>query len=239
MFPGRLAVFALLTLTSLGGETWAQVQVGFGKPAAVDEAAVPLKAQFVPLQAPNETAGDESGRTPPIHDPFFRSQSAQSPQERLRQASFERPGGADKVLVPQNAQAPRSQAPKETTPDEFGLTPPTRDQLFRVQSEQTLRERLRQGMPKVKKVEFPQEASPLPVVPNADLPPFPGQMIAPIASQVCYRPLYFEDKRTERFGQYVPCVQPLVSAGRFYVDVLILPCRLLLTPPWTFECDTR
>lgn len=122
-------------------------------------------------------------------------------------------------------------------PDEVGLTPPTRDQLFRVQSEQALKERLRQELPKVKKVEFPKDAS-RPEVP-AEVTPFPEHVVSPIAGHVCYRPLYFEDKRTERFGQYVPCVQPLLSAGRFYGDVVILPIRLLKSPPWTFECDNR
>jgi hypothetical protein len=122
-------------------------------------------------------------------------------------------------------------------PDEFSLTPPQRDQLFRVQSEQSLKERFRQELPKLKKVDFPTEASVLPEVPEAAR--FPERVISPIASQVCYRPLYFEDKRTERFGQYVPCVQPLISAGRFYTDALILPGRLLFTPPWSFVCDNR
>ena len=121
-------------------------------------------------------------------------------------------------------------------PDEFGLTPPTREQLFRVQSEEGLKERLRQELPQVKKVDFPREA---PAVLFTELAPFPEKMVSSIASQVCYRPLYFEVKRTERSGEYVPYVQPLLSAGRFYGDVLLFPFRLCLTPPWTFECDNR
>ena len=136
-----------------------------------------------------------------------------------------------------NAQATFGKPVAVDGPDEFGLKPPSRDELFRVQSEQSLKERLRQGLPQVKKVDFPKEAS-YPEMPG-DIAPFPEQTVAPIAGQVCYRPLYFEVKRTERFGQYVPCVQPLLSAGRFYGDVIILPGRLLLTPPWTFECDNR
>jgi hypothetical protein len=122
-------------------------------------------------------------------------------------------------------------------PDAFGLTPPTREQLFRVQSEKGLQERLRQELPQVKKVDFPKDAPGVPEVP--ELAPFAKHVVSPIASQVCYRPLYFEVKRTERFGEYVPCVQPLMSAGRFYGDVLLLPFRMCLTPPWTFECDNR
>ena len=141
--------------------------------------------------------------------------------------------------APQGPKTPVAQGPKEVLADEFGLTPPTRDQLFRVQSEQALKDRLRQELPKVKKVEFPKGATPIRETPSADLTPFPERVVFPISGDVCYRPLYFEDKRTERFGHYVPCVQPLLSAGRFYGGVLILPYRMWMAPPWTFECDNR
>ena len=155
------------------------------------------------------------------------------------QARFGNPVAVGKAEVPEETQVPGPQNPKQTLPDDLGLTAPTRDQLFRVQSERSLQERLRKELPKVKKVDFPKDATPLREVPDADLVPFPEQVISPIASQVCYRPLYFEDKRTERFGHYVPLVQPFMSAGRFYGDALILPYRLWQTPPWTFECDNR
>ncbi len=119
--------------------------------------------------------------------------------------------------------------------DEFGL--PTPEQLFLVQSEHALQQRLRQELSNVKQVDFPTDA-PLPEV-SREFTPYPEQIVSPIVDPVCYRPLYFEAKRTERFGKYVPCVQPLLSAGRFYGDVVILPCRLLWTPPWTYECDNR
>jgi hypothetical protein len=134
-------------------------------------------------------------------------------------------------------EAPHGQEPKQKDDDEFGLTLPTRDQLFRLHSEQSFLERLRKELPKVKNVEFPKD---VPFVPEVEKPiSFPLQTITPVFSQVCYRPLYFEDKKTERFGKYVPCVQPLVSTSRFYVDVIMLPCRLWLKPPWVFECDNR
>lgn len=167
MSSRRTAVFTLATFVFACGQAFAQSQVGFGKPVAVEK------------------------------------------------------------------------SPNETAPDEFGLAPPTRTQLFRVQSEQSLKERLRQELPKVKKVDFPKDASKLPEVAEADAASFPEQVASPVTSQICYRPLYFEDKRTERHGQYVPCVQPLISAGRFYADVVVFPVHVLLTPPWTFQCDNR
>ena len=130
------------------------------------------------------------------------------------------------------------QGPKP--PDEFGLLPPTPEQLFRVQSEQAMKKRLRQDLPQVKNVDFPKEGPPLPAGSDPDLTMFPAHVfVSPNAGQVCYRPLYFEDAGTDRFGDYVPCLQPLISAKRFYMDLLSLPCRMWLAPPWTFECDNR
>jgi hypothetical protein len=138
--------------------------------------------------------------------------------------------------VPQHLRPPKAPNLPQVLPDDVGPMPPTREQLFRVQSEEVMREWLRQEMPLVKNVDFPKSAT---VAFEAGACAFVKQVVAPVASQVCYRPLYFEDKRAERFGQYVPCIQPLISAGRFYGDVILLPYRLWQTPPWTFECDNR
>ena len=106
-----------------------------------------------------------------------------------------------------------------------------------MQSEQGLQERLRKELLNVKNVEFPKDTiRPTDV---KDLNAFFPLIVVPIPGQVCYRPLYFEDKRTERFGQYVPCVQPLISTARFYGNVLILPYRIYAAAPWRFECDNR
>lgn len=136
-----------------------------------------------------------------------------------------------------HAQAPLEKPPAVDESDEFGLKPPTREELFRVQSEKSLREHLQQALPGVKKVDFPKDA-PLAAVPS-EIAPFPPGIVFAQGGHVCYRPLYFEAKRTERFGRYVPCVQPLLSAGRFYGDFLILPFKIVLAPPWTYKCDNR
>jgi hypothetical protein len=117
-----------------------------------------------------------------------------------------------------------------------GLAPPSPKHLFRLSSEQAFLDRLRQDLPNVKNVTFPKHSA---FQAEVDRLSFPGQAISPVFSQVCYRPLYFEDKQTERFGRYIPCVQPLVSASKFYVGVLLLPCRMCIKPPWIYECDNR
>ncbi len=155
------------------------------------------------------------------------------------QARIGTPLATGEAPVAQQPEVHNPQAPKETSPVEFGLAPPTRDQVFRVQSEQALKQRLRQELPQVKKVDFPRGATLLGEESATAAQSFPVQAIAPIAGQVCYRPLYFEDKQTERFGNYVPCLQPFLSAGRFFGDYLLFPYRLCQAPPWTFECDNR
>ena len=46
-----------------------------------------------------------------------------------------------------------------------------------------------------------------------------------------HRPLYFEDAPLERHGQSVPKIQPYVSGARFFSSVVLLPQKILATPP--------
>jgi hypothetical protein len=155
-------------------------------------------------------------------------------------AQFGKAIPADETRIPLMPQAigPKDAAPQDVK-DEFGLAPPTSAQVFSANSEQTVKEQLRRDLPNVKNVDFPKDAALPPDVPGTGLPPFPVQIANPVVNQVCYRPLYFEDKHTERFGYYVPYAQPLISTGIFYGDVLILPYRMWTAPPWTFQCDNR
>jgi len=52
------------------------------------------------------------------------------------------------------------------------------------------------------------------------------------ASALCHKPLYFDDEHLERYGHMLgPWLQPIVSHGRFFVNVLILPYEMGLEPP--------
>ena len=114
---------------------------------------------------------------------------------------------------------------------------PAKDRLFRLESEDAFRERLRQELPQVKDVQFPKD---VPFLPEAKTTVEPQQLsVGPVSAVICYRPLYFEQRRTERNGRHLPCIEPVVSATRFYFDVLVLPYRMVKAPPWTFECDNR
>jgi hypothetical protein len=54
---------------------------------------------------------------------------------------------------------------------------------------------------------------------------------------VCYGRLYFEDKNTERYGWDLGMLQPLVSTGKFYADLLSFPYHYGTRPCQRFEAD--
>jgi hypothetical protein len=55
------------------------------------------------------------------------------------------------------------------------------------------------------------------------------------ASALCHKPLYFEDEKLERYGHmWGPWLQPIISHGRFFATVPLLPYAMGLEPP--HEC---
>ena len=66
---------------------------------------------------------------------------------------------------------------------------------------------------------------------------FPGRCFAPVtftwtASQLCHKPLYFEDVQLERYGHMAgPWVQPFASAANFFCTFPILPYKMGLELP--------
>lgn len=52
------------------------------------------------------------------------------------------------------------------------------------------------------------------------------------ASGLCHKPLYFEDRNLERYGQTLhPWAQPAISHARFFLTLPILPYKMGLEPP--------
>ncbi len=60
-------------------------------------------------------------------------------------------------------------------------------------------------------------------------PQMTASYVAPINWHL---PVYFDDINAERFGNHVGIVQPFASAAKFYGDIVLLPYRAWLTPPW-------
>ncbi len=108
------------------------------------------------------------------------------------------------------------------------------DQLFRVESERQLKERmLKEYMAQGQtKVAFPPEAT-VRFLKRPQL--FPRATAFLENANLCSYPLYFEDARTERHGLYCPLVQPLVSTSLFYFDTLVLPFKMIVAPPWSLR----
>ncbi|MBQ9874507.1 MAG: hypothetical protein IJM30_08585 [Thermoguttaceae bacterium] len=52
------------------------------------------------------------------------------------------------------------------------------------------------------------------------------------ASNLCYKPLYFEDVQLERYGHYChPLLQPVWSRVKFWLEIPVLPYMMGVNPP--------
>jgi hypothetical protein len=118
------------------------------------------------------------------------------------------------------------------------LEPPSFDQLFRPESEATLRERMRAEAKRQGWVaQFPGAPAEPPAPAAAVARPLPRQEATFLPSVVCHRPLYFRDCHGEGDGEGIPGLQPFLCTGKFYVDTLLLPYHLVRRPPWGWECE--
>jgi hypothetical protein len=128
-------------------------------------------------------------------------------------------------------------AAKKIPQADYSLDLPSPERLFHIRSEEGARQEIREAAMKrgVKKVEFPLDAKPLPVIFDVTQTTPPHVLTVPLA-QVCYGTLYYQDIRTERYGQSWGVVEPLRSAFLFYGKTLILPGMLVAVPPCRIHC---
>ncbi len=113
---------------------------------------------------------------------------------------------------------------------------PGRDVLFQLQSEKSLRERIRQeGLSRAtpERVEFPEDIDVIDEVYQGRFWPQSYKAVEP--NYVTYRRPYFAQKNFERYGWELPVVQPLVCAGKFYWDVFFLPYNMGTEPLRKYE----
>jgi hypothetical protein len=173
------------------------------------------------------TAGGAAGQTQAA--PF--QSVAQQPPPGSRDPLLNQPRG---IPLPEAAQKVLEELPEY----QIQLEPPGPERLFRLESEQTLQERMRQEArqrPTLERINFPEE----PVLSTQAYAarPFPPAQELVEPNYVCYRRLYFEDKNSERYGWDLGFIQPFVSAGIFYWDVVTLPYHLGTDPCRKFECS--
>ena len=118
------------------------------------------------------------------------------------------------------------------------LEPPGPELLFRLESEDQLQERIRQ---EAKQRNIPEQVE-FPNKPTLSQTPFQARAFPSLTCQVeplfvMHRRLYFEDLNHERYGWDLGFIQPLVSLGAFYKDVLLLPHNMASRPHTRYEAS--
>jgi hypothetical protein len=122
----------------------------------------------------------------------------------------------------------------EDTEYAIHLEPPGPQQLFKLESENSLQERVRQ---EGRQRPIP-ESTPFPQEPIVGVGPHQGRDFKPMQlvvepNYLCYYRLYFERLNSERYGWDLGFIQPVVSAGQFYWDLASMPYHV-----WTDPCRT-
>jgi hypothetical protein len=146
-----------------------------------------------------------------------------------------RPGQRAAGLAKPKAQENKAKSPSDKydqgksdmpgKPDVATAIVPTPEQMFQLQSEKDLQARIRKD-PKHSNLEFPA----FPAMPPTARPPLAPCGILVEPNFVDYRRLLFEDKNSERYGWNLGPIQPLVSAGRFWGDMVALPYKVFSWP---------
>jgi hypothetical protein len=119
------------------------------------------------------------------------------------------------------------------------LNPPGPERLFRLESDASLQERMRQEARQrvpLERITFPEEA-PLTTEPYRPRK-FPLGMELVEPHYVCYHRLLFEEVNSERYGWDLGFIQPVVSAGAFYKDFVLLPYHIGTRPCQCFDCSS-
>lgn len=116
---------------------------------------------------------------------------------------------------------------------------PGPERLFRLDSEETLFERMKQEAREA----TPPERLTFPEEPVLARDPYLGRawplskmIVEP--SYLCHRRLYFEQLNMERYGWDLGYFGPLVSTSVFFKDVALLPYKMGTQPCRCYECSS-
>jgi hypothetical protein len=132
------------------------------------------------------------------------------------------------------------------TPDEAAiadinirLDPPDKDTLFRLESEEAWKQRLKveaTGRSPRESVTFPDE----PVLTKDAFygRHWPGRSMVVEPYYVGYKRLLFEDLNLERYGWDLGPVQVPLAAANFYKDIVLLPYHVFTDPVRCYEYST-
>lgn len=230
--PARMAVSLMgLGLLLAAGPAAAQgppltsPPVGWGTLAPVSpRTGDRLPSAPVPVQ-PREQVyrySGSPGQSAPVAQPF---PPARMPATHPLQLAAVQPKMPDK-----------QRATDEITDYNIQLDVPGNQRLFLLESEASLKERMRQEAKRYgERLVFPDE-------PILSKLPYSARQWEPLTRlvephYVCYGRLLFEQKNFERYGWDLGPITPLVSAGTFYWDVLTLPYNVGTRPCQQYECS--
>jgi hypothetical protein len=130
---------------------------------------------------------------------------------------------------------PRRPVGEEYSSDSLPLDPPSPDRLFKLESEPELKERMRQrSMERGERIIFPSA----PIISKELYMPRQFALSVEVVepNYLCHKRLLFEDINSERYGWDLGVIQPLVSVGHFYKDLVLLPYHAFTRPCDCFEC---
>lgn len=176
---------------------------------------------------------------------------ASVPEEQRPRAQFgavqavsdKPPPAAVRVKQPEKDAAKKKPGPgdKETSILLYAmpLTPPSPEQLFRLDSEAVFRDRLRaevrKRFPKLE-LEFP--AADAPVAARPPVRDWPSHVKRVEPNYVLSKRLFFEQPRFERYGESLGVLQPGVSTAVFGMDLVLWPAHRLAQPFRCYQVNT-
>jgi len=144
--------------------------------------------------------------------------------------------------TPQSQKYPVPALPRLNTDESteliIPLEPPGPQRLFRLDSEVSMMERMRQEgreRQNPERITFPEE----PVVSRAPYAGrnFPGALATAEPNYVLHRRLFFEERNAERYGWDLGIMSPVIAAGAFYWDLALLPYQVGELPFRRFESN--
>jgi hypothetical protein len=129
--------------------------------------------------------------------------------------------------------------PNEGTVIRIKTTPPSPEELFRLETESQFRERIRnetRGL--MDKFEVPDFQPP----PGRPLARFRGwnlQSVVAEPDRLCFVRLLFVPRADERYARDLGGLQPVVSTGYFYFDLAKMPFAVVSRPCSWMQCDNH
>ena len=150
-------------------------------------------------------------------------------------ASLGRPQGIEEPSEAPAVPPPKNAPEVQDTVVRIKTTPPSAEEIFRLETETEFRGRIVQEIGRGKdKAQIPEFDVPK-TVPMLSHRNWPVRTEFTEPSRLCFGRLLFEQNASERHGRSLGFIQSFVAAGTFYADVACLPVSLFTAP--FRQCD--